>query len=282
MRSELNKSYNNGFFLNEQELRRLFDICLQQIKIKSAEPLISIEILFANGVITELNDIDSIFLFENDGSSFIHRIGFLISNQDNTNDKYKIFLSFTNLLYSNEKGNKDKSISFQIEGTDRDWVFITTSQIEERIKRVKKISYNPKTMIFIIIFIIMNILMIFTYSSFDAINNRTTDLVYIEQQWNSNKIDNVGQLVIDLYKMGNKNYFAIPIWITFLPFLLLIPLLPLNGLIYYLFPLYNFYWGDYVRIYDRKKNIKNIIWIGVVLAIIVSVFSSFLYDKWFK
>gem|GEM_PF-3913592 len=42
MRSELNKSYDNGFFINEQELRRLLDICLQQIKIKSNDPEIYI------------------------------------------------------------------------------------------------------------------------------------------------------------------------------------------------------------------------------------------------
>jgi hypothetical protein len=54
MRTELRKSFFHGFVLTEQELRRIYDIMLQQMKrITTANVVDVFELKFKNGMVAE-------------------------------------------------------------------------------------------------------------------------------------------------------------------------------------------------------------------------------------
>lgn len=46
-----------------------------------------------------------------------------------------------------------------------------------------------------------------------------------------------------------------------------------------MFPPYNFVWGDYIEVYQRKKSIRNIVFIIIGLGIIISAVGSLIANK---
>jgi hypothetical protein len=58
--------------------------------------------------------------------------------------------------------------------------------------------------------------------------------------------------------------------------LILIPVsLPL---MLYARPLYVFYWGENIKLIDKREDAGKFLLVGIVLAILLSVISSFIYD----
>ena len=58
--------------------------------------------------------------------------------------------------------------------------------------------------------------------------------------------------------------------IPFLFFALAIPTLPR------FFPSYNFYWGDYVQSFDKRRSITKVFWSAIVLGILASIIAGVL------
>jgi hypothetical protein len=44
-------------------------------------------------------------------------------------------------------------------------------------------------------------------------------------------------------------------------------------------PSYNFYWGDYVAIFDKRRQRRNVIWTVLVLGLIVSIVAGIVTKK---
>ncbi len=42
----------------------------------------------------------------------------------------------------------------------------------------------------------------------------------------------------------------------------------------YFFPPYNFCWGDYVEIFDRRQNVGKFIITGVIIALMIGIIAS--------
>jgi len=202
--------------------------------------------LYSNGVISEIENIDSIFSFKNDGSSLINRIRLNLTDKDESYTyNYRIFMSFSNPKYLSEPNNH--SISFQIEGDDRDWVFITTSQLEERIKRIKsKVPLRDKTISSTITFSALGISFLSFYILLnEMITSGREKINAVENRWNNKEITDLGKLIIESQKVSIiDNPFtgsSSLIFILVLPFIMMFGLFPLIKLFYYFFPRYNFY-----------------------------------------
>jgi hypothetical protein len=117
------------------------------------------------------------------------------------------------------------------------------------------------------------------------ISSRELDqLSVIERQWNSKETSDLGQLVISvgrltLERQSLAGLFRPPTYIVLL-FLTAISLM-LAGfserITTYLFPPYNFLWGDYVRLYERRKSVRNFVLVVLVLGVVLSVVGNFIY-----
>gem|GEM_PF-6939160 len=154
-------------------------------------------------------------------------------------------MSFSNPKYLSEPNNH--SISFQIEGDDRDWVFITTSQLEERIKRIKsKVPLRDKTISSTITFSALGISFLSFYILLnEMITSGREKINAVENRWNNKEITDLGKLIIESQKVSIiDNPFtgsSSLIFILVLPFIMMFGLFPLIKLFYYFFPRYNFY-----------------------------------------
>ena len=133
---------NNGFVLNEKSLRRLRDTSREQLKKACDSKICEMFIVkYTNGVVEEFNEIDDVFELDNSGSSKICYLSLFSEVED---ESHTIELSFAD---PSEVSGTD-AIRYEITGEDRDWLFLTLSSIEDRIKPIErnkfwKVDFKP-------------------------------------------------------------------------------------------------------------------------------------------
>lgn len=285
MKSESSKSFQQGFLLDEQELRRIFDLLCQQMKniTKDDGFETNFEIKFENGVIGQPTSLDEIISQENLGSSAIRRIKMSLWGKGSSAN-YKISLQF--LDPKEESGEDNRAIRYKIEGDDRDWVFITSSQLDERISRIKTFTVSPsffRNLPLLFLYIVAIVLFLPTFSTNKPATER---LSIIEEKWSNQEIKDLGQLIIEIERskiqrdspnlginLRKWNLFFIAIFIVAMG-------LTIFGerMLRFMVPPYNFLWGDYVKVYESRKTKRNFIIVVVMLSLILSVAANYLYD----
>lgn len=283
MRSEASKSFKHGFTLTEQELRRIYDQVCQQIKSTKQDGDITSDftLKFKNGVISNPTSLDEILSQENLGSSAIQRLS--ITVHGNNVENSKIFVQFNN-VDTEDSDAEDRPIRYKVEGNDRDWVFVTSSQLEERIGRTKTFAipktffnsvptfWGPTGLLAIFYFIIV----VDRQDQLDQLNR-------LENQWRSGQIKDIGEITFTIARqaLGRQygTFTATSFWIPILLFLATIIGLMVFGkpIASYLFPPFNFLWGDYVKVYDSRKSFRNFVLGVIVLGILLSVVGNYIY-----
>lgn len=287
MRSEAKKSFQQGFELTEQELRRIYDVMSQQISRVVNSPKSSFEIKFRNGVISEPLTLDEIFQLENIGSGAIERLQVQISDGADK-PEYSIKIEFINTASEAESGTD--SIKYTVIGSDNNWVFVTSSQIEERISRVKRFAFNRLLkleggigLLTIIPLIAMLIPIITIFSKIGSVELSTSQKIdAIELQWQNGTLKDPVEVMIALERMQNErnnpDLFStkglfFPMIISIVGIVLLVIALFSSS---YFFPSHVFLWGDNVRFIQKRKATGSFIYGGIVLAIIVSIIANYL------
>lgn len=287
MRSEAKKSFQQGFELTEQELRRIYDVMSQQISRVVNSPKSSFEIKFRNGVISEPLTLDEIFQLENIGSGAIERLQVQISDGADK-PEYSIKIEFINTASEAESGTD--SIKYTVIGSDNNWVFVTSSQIEERISRVKRFAFNRLLkleggigILTIFPLIAMLIPIITIFSRIGNVELSTSQKIdAIELQWQNGTLKDPVEVMIALERMQNERNnpdlfstkgFFFPMIISIVGIVLLVIALVSSS---YFFPSHVFLWGDYVRFIQKRKATGSFIYGGIVLAIIVSILANYL------
>jgi len=289
MRSEAKKTFQHGFDLTEQEFRRIYDALLQQIShIPIDNPLTFFEVKFQNGVIAEPANLDEIFALENIGSSSIVRLEIYITDDDETPHSY-IRLKFMDVDSRSESG--EYSIEYTIGGDDRDWVFITSSQLDERIARIKRFtltsifgSWKQFRFVQLVISLMMIVITVALFISlFINQDKKTQEIInaidIIETRWKSGEINNIVNVFFELEREKTKlqsdifDFFDFRIWS-------MIGIVVLLAGIYigwgYYIPGYNFLWGDYVKVFEKRKTTARFILIGIILTIIISILANYI------
>ncbi|MDP1726237.1 MAG: hypothetical protein Q8M15_05595 [Bacteroidota bacterium] len=300
MQVESAKMYLQGFVLKEQDVRRLHDVISEQLKkVNSNSISFKYNIKYANGAIAESMDFEELFLADNSGSSAIVRLQLTGICQKDSNES-RINVEFRNVDSFNEDTNIP--IRHTILGQDRDWVFITSSLIEERIQKTKRLSFNHIGQkgfgrVFLRLILPMLIPFIFLLPLLFSINDVSTvkqeklaQIQGIEKKWRQAKYKDQMEMLLDLekYKVESdqtlkppKPYGGLPIgkWIIF-------GLLILVALTWFLFKyylVYNFCWGEYLEEFKRKENIRKLVFsviIGtVLLGIVVNLISSYVWER---
>lgn len=156
MFTESDKNYEQGFVIDETNLRRIVETINEQLS-KVAEPENEIdmqfEVKFRNGSITVFESVDEIFGMENSGSSgvvsiriqsFIREANNDISGNINRNIYGNLSLipwpptGYIMLHFCDREFTDSAPIKCTVRGTSADWVFVTASQLEERLLTSKR------------------------------------------------------------------------------------------------------------------------------------------------
>lgn len=103
-------------------------------------------------------------------------------------------------------------------------------------------------------------------------------ILELEKAYNAGQISNPIQAMIffEKSKLTADNSL---IYMFSMIFVFAIPMVVVYGglnLLQMIYPAYNFYWGDYVTYFDKKKQIKNVFLTVVILGIIVSIISAYI------
>ena len=290
MKTEARQSFSHGFVLTEQELRRIADVATQQLgKVRpSPPPKTEIELRFRNGTITESDSLDDLFSLENVGAKHIVRMRISFeSEKDNPPRILSIPDHVISLSFTNTEENKDeRTISYAVRGSDRDWVFVTASELEERIAKVK--SFSPRTL-FSRFSSGLVIALIFSLSFMASIYFATTPRHYstaqtMETQWKAGTLRDpieaiiIQQKSIETMEQNRSGRLSFLLLIG-LPIAILTSLLALGGLGVYLYPAYVFCWGDYTKVFERRVQVRKYVFGVIVVGLIVGILASVIANK---
>jgi hypothetical protein len=123
--------------------------------------------------------------------------------------------------------------------------------------------------VFIGIFVLMPIMMQYTIQRDTAAN-------LLQEAYNKGDLQNPIEALIFLEKArvsqdSSLSFTLIMIVSMGLP-------LAFSGVLYLIlpriFPSYNFYWGDYMALYDKRQGRVKVFWTVIVLGILVSIAAS--------
>ena len=95
------------------------------------------------------------------------------------------------------------SISNTVIGNDRDWVFIITSLLDDRIKRIRRFSINREqfvNVLFSIFFIILSLVPLTINAALKKNSLELNQLKIIEQNYKNGKIKNPIEALIEIEK----------------------------------------------------------------------------------
>lgn len=136
--------YDVEFLLNETELRRIISLIKEQFLKLDIDCQITetYEIIYKNGRIAKNLTLDKILGEENYGSGkIINLVSILkvdsIDTKDDSEVEKVVKLEFHNLDES-ELVSSHYSVAYTVKGTSRDWVFNTSSMLDERVQKVSK------------------------------------------------------------------------------------------------------------------------------------------------
>lgn len=266
------KSFQHGFVLNEQEIRRLNDLIVEQIKKELDEKVgKSYSVIYKNGVVGQSNNLDDVLKEENSGSAKI----ISISIQIIIPEERSVLIEFWDL--DSDSAQSNFSIKYEIRAKHRDWVFITSSLIEERIKKIKRFSFNDSPLkinstsflgILIPLIVLGSVI-----PNFLNISNSDTKLEQMKMDWKNGELTDPIEAIIRLNDIENSintsTGFQYGLWVT-----AIILIIYLISYLYFkkLFPVYNFIWGDnedwFKKIESNRKTVNTVIILGLIISVV--------------
>jgi hypothetical protein len=276
MRTEARRSFRDGFVLTETELRRLVDEISEQMQqiCLGNDFSVSYEIKFMNGAVAEPASIDDITSEENHGTGRISRIK-IGATADNL-EKTSINVTFVDPAEERDRG--ETSISYSVEADSKDWVFVTSSKIEERIDKVKRKSLLPflkERGILIPTFMLIGMFVGLISGS----NRKSKALEHVEEKIRSGEITDpiLALLEIQRTQLGT-GWFGMSTEMTMLAIMtfLFVFVVALVSFLSYAYPAYNFCWGDYTEVYKRRKLLGNTVLSTVFLAFAVGIAANYI------
>ncbi|AIM60196.1 hypothetical protein IX49_06550 [Cellulophaga lytica] len=275
-----NKIFFHGFVLREQDLRRFVELIVEQMrKENSGNVEFNFSLMYENGIVGQTIDLEEILSQENSGSSKITELSL---NFKSENDRV-ILLEFANV--NSKSASTNISIKYRIISKSRDWAFITSSMLDERILKVKRISLNSpgNSTIFrkliipnIAIFVPVSILLM---SLIFSISKSESKMEIIKNNWKNGILTDPIEALIRIQEVNNTiiqfdglkySIYGISLSILCLWFIV----------IYFqnVFPTYNFLWGDYVNVFNKKESTRKTINIVIILGLIVSVVAGIIVN----
>jgi hypothetical protein len=241
MKTELRREMNYEFSLTEQELRRIHETMVQQMKSNSKNNSKSFfELSFKNGVRAEKATLDEIIADNNSGEWKIQELKMKLVNKSHLQET-RIEMEFR--VPPDKDGNPRKlySIQYLVAGNERDWVYLTSSQLDDRIAKIKQFP-----------------------------------IYYISLLATS-----IGIVGLFLLVVGPPGITKFPLGYKVCGWVGSISLLICGLTSSYGFPLYNFCWGDYLKVYNDRRTLAKYVIGGVMLTLVLGIISSVVASLFF-
>lgn len=286
MKTEARKTFRHGFVLTEQELRRTVDSATQQMQriVPSRAPDVHFEVKLKNGTVAHSWSLEDLLSFENFASKQIVRLD-IEMEQQNESSKYAIMLRFTNL---NVEDDEVCSVKYVVMGEDRDWVLVTSSELEERVGRVKSFALNRMfgrrrhewiSPLFAGLFLVLS----FT-GMIRALDHRSHLAEAIEARWKAGILHDPIEVMILMQRDSESREAALSPgnfvrWSIVYPVGLAFVLSACALGLIYLYPAYVFCWGDYVKTYERRVSIRKFLLVGIVVSLAISVIAGVIVNR---
>ncbi len=236
MRTELRKPFRHGFILTEQELRRIHDIMVGQMEHNRSDEFNSVfELRYKNGIRAQKASLEEIISENNSGEEEIQELKMTLVKKSRIHEaQIEIEFRVPPPPPSREATQRPYSIQYYVLGEERDWVYLTSSKLDDRIAIIKQLPIFDYT-----IFIIAGGIVLLFFSLLALRPPPSLPLGY--------KV--VGFFVSASLIIGG---FA--------------------GM--YGFHPYNFCWGDHTKIFNNRRNVAKFIINGVIIALVLSVVGS--------
>ena len=277
MRTEVSKAFNWGFLLSEQELRRTFTACREHAEKLGGTPDPEISVKLKDGSLVEVKDLDQVLSLENAGSKAIKRLSMAFEGGADRN-QWQIKVDFLDGFSNTENWN---SIRFQVVGASRDLVFLAAAELEERLKKTRIVSwpYLASRRWFsslIPILVILVVMPLFV----NNLDTETDALSQLEEAYQGGSVENATEALIffERAKQEGRGFRTS----LMLGGIVVVPLVIVIGSGYvlsWLFPAYNFYLGDYVAYYDKRRSVSRIVWGVFFLGIIASLIAGLMLQQ---
>lgn len=230
--AKIKKSYNWVLLLDEQNLRRLYSEIFDKLK-GEGEPKINISIDYLDGSSFRTQNIEELINDENLISRKIKRVLF-----EGSTENKKISLLF---------GGKENNHFLEIEGPDRQWIYVTKSIIEDRLKDCRDRKLRTGT----IWFFVTSIIVLLTILIAPHFGKYLPPITVVSQ---------------------GRNTTGLGFWIWAIVDVILAIILGIS--IGYLYPNLTFLIGKEIIRYEKKSKIKsNLFWAGAV-ALAASLLGS--------
>lgn len=139
--AKIKKSYNWVVILDEQSIRRIYSEITNRIDDPTA--IVIITIIYSDNSSVDTEKIEDLLNDENLPGRKIKKILLEVKN-----DKKRILLVF---------GGGAENHFLEIEGPDRQWIYVTKSILEDRMKDVKESRPRTGSLIFIFLLIIITV-----------------------------------------------------------------------------------------------------------------------------
>jgi hypothetical protein len=285
MRTEARKTYRHGFNLTEQELRRIMDTTAQQVqRIDPLQPpRVRLDVKFKNGTVARTSSLDDVLSFENIGSRQIIRLDIMIKGRARSGE-YAIALSFTNLKLEDYD---IRSITYLVRGEERDWVLVTSSELEERIGRIKCFSWggpsSGRRSILGWSWLPILAALLSMGGLVHAVSQRTKIADVIEARWKAGSLRDPIEAIILTQRDYESRDAAMPgtfiRWALVYPLALGIMMILCSYFAAYLYPSYVFNWGDYVKTYDKRLALRKLVFVGIIGSLAISIIAGVIVNR---
>jgi len=171
----------------------------------------------------------------------------------------------------------------------RDWVFVTSTLLEERIAKIKRFSFNQLNirgtrglfLRILLTLIVLSGMWVVLLVSVVATSSYHKPSAVLEEARKANQISDPidAMIVLERAKEGvqaelkSLRLFTIPILILVG---LIIVLVATFAFLWRFYPIYNFCWGDYLPLFQRKESVRKFVLLSVLLGVIISCIGSIL------
>jgi hypothetical protein len=285
MPTEARKTFRQGFVLSEQELRRLVDTAVEQArKALHGDPIVLLRARFRNGTVTECGSVEELLTLENIGPRQIVRLEILVDDggeSTHTEPAVSISVRLANLA---EEDDWIGSVAYSIRGGQRDWVLVTASELEDRIERIKcfgahsfldghRSTYRP---------VMAFVLLLGMFGLFHVISSSSPPLHVKDAVESGQQLDAARAVALLEQDLRERDVFPQLMflrWVVGFPVIFMVCLYLVVSVARYLHPSYVFAWSDYARVYQRKLSVRNYVYVGIGLTLLVTVVGDMLAAK---
>lgn len=268
MRTEIDHQYKWGFFLSEQELRRVAQSAEEHAAKVGTHTGTKITAKLKDGSLIESENLDDILGLENGGQKAVIRLTLQFDDGQEKPDS-SIIVRFEDGVANHKSWD---SVSVSVIGESRAAVFVAAADLDDRVKktRTRAWPYLITRPLFMILPLLFGMILVLVTSNFFSPVISAVD--QLEQEYTAGRVSNPIEALILLERLKatpSIKRFTTSILIPFLtPWLLFLAIFTLAPKLTYS---YVFYWGDAIARYNKRLSLGRTFWVVIILGVIVTV-----------